>query len=147
MLFRCWSAAGLQLGIAAGLQLDCSWIAAGGCSSLACVMMKSALFHMQTQLVNNMHTILQVGQEVARMLDALAAADARERLSKQLPGGAAAAEALVPTLPSEAEAAARARALVAAVGSRMQGAGGGTFEVRCAAAHCCLQAHAVVGSR
>jgi hypothetical protein len=55
------------------------------------------------------------------MLDALAASDARDRLAKQLPGGAAAAEKLVPTQPAEEEAVARARVLLGAIGGRING--------------------------
>ncbi|GBF89170.1 aarF domain-containing protein, chloroplastic [Raphidocelis subcapitata] len=68
----------------------------------------------------------KVAQELARMLDALAAGDARARLAPRLPGGAAAAEALVPTQPGEAEARRRAEALILSMGGRLQG---GTFEL------------------
>jgi hypothetical protein len=61
----------------------------------------------------------QVSQELARMLDALAASDARERLAARLPGGAAAAEALVPRGPSEGEARERALVLMRAIGGRL----------------------------
>lgn len=74
----------------------------------------------------------QVGQELARLLDALAAGDARARLAARLPGGAAAAEALVPTQPGEDEARRRAEALLSSIGGRLQGASAfqvrGTFE-------------------
>lgn len=62
------------------------------------------------------------------MLDALAASDARARLAKQLPGGAAAAECLVPVQPAEEEARARAAVLMGALGGRLQGPGA-TFQV------------------
>jgi hypothetical protein len=65
----------------------------------------------------------QVGQELARMLDALAASDARDRLARQLPGGPAAAEALVPTQPAEEEARDRAMVLMRALGGRLQSPG------------------------
>lgn len=58
----------------------------------------------------------KVGQEFARMLDALAASDARTRLALRLPGGAAAAELLVPTQPAEDEARERALLLMGAIG-------------------------------
>ena len=69
-----------------------------------------------------------VGQELARTLDALAASDARARLAARLPGGEAAAAALVPAQPGEGEAAARGRMLLSALGGRLRGgllAGGG----------------------
>jgi len=59
------------------------------------------------------------------MLDALAASDARTRLALQLPGGAAAAELLVPTQPAEDEARERALLLMGAIG----GAQGVPFQV------------------
>jgi hypothetical protein len=62
------------------------------------------------------------------MLDALAASDARERLAAQLPGGAAAAEALVPRGPAEEEARERALVLMTAIGGRLS-APGAPFKV------------------
>lgn len=65
----------------------------------------------------------KVAQELARMLDALAASEARERLARQLPGGSRAAECLVPVQPAEEEARARAVMLMQAIGVRLQGPG------------------------
>ncbi|KAI8476423.1 MAG: ABC1 family-domain-containing protein [Monoraphidium minutum] len=70
----------------------------------------------------------KVSLELARMLDALAASDARDRLAAQLPGGAAAAEALVPTQPAEEEAKARAMVFMRAIGGRIE-APGATFRL------------------